>query len=354
MKKIRVLIVDDSAAVRAALKSVIESDPDLEVMGAASDPVRAVKIIRDEVPDVITLDVEMPKMDGVSFLRRLMAQHPIPVVMCSSLVERGSKTFVEAMEAGAVSVVCKPRLDVKGFLEDSKIEICDAIRAAAQARILRRAKPVTAERKISPDEVLSPPSARAMSKTTDRVVAIGASTGGTEALRQVLQALPPDCPPIIIVQHMPETFTRAFADRLNDICAITVKEARSGDRLLRGQALIAPGGKHTLVQRRGAQYLAEVRDGPLVSRHRPSVDVLFRSVANAAGANAVGIIMTGMGDDGAIGLGEMRNAGAQTFGQDEQTSVVYGMPKIAFEKGAVERQLALDKIAPALITAADH
>ncbi|PWJ10189.1 protein-glutamate methylesterase/protein-glutamine glutaminase [Jannaschia seohaensis] len=353
MGKIRVLIVDDSAAVREALKSVIGSEPDMEVMGAAADPVRAVQIIRDEVPDVVTLDVEMPRMDGVTFLRRLMAQHPIPVVMCSSLMEAGSRTLMEAMEAGAVAAVCKPRLDVKGFMEESRIQICDAIRGAAQARVRRAPKPLVPERKKSPDEMLAPPSGRPMAKTTDRVVAIGASTGGTEALRQLLQALPPDCPPIVIVQHMPERFTRAFADRLDEICAVTVAEATSGARLLRGQALIAPGGRHTLVQRQGAQYCVEVRDGPLVSRHRPSVDVLFRSVARAAGSNAVGVILTGMGDDGSIGLGEMRAAGAHTIGQDEATSVVYGMPKMAFERGAVARQLPLDKIPAALMTAAD-
>lgn len=352
--KTQVLIVDDSAAVRQALSSIVSSEADLEVVGTAADPVHAAKILREVVPDVITLDVEMPRMDGVSFLRRLMAQHPIPVVMCSSLVNDGSDTFLEAMEAGAVSVVCKPRLGVTGFLEESRIEICDAIRGAAQARVRRGpSSRMKLEKKLTPDEVIAPPSRTAMVKTTERVVAIGASTGGTEALRAVLESLPMDCPPIVVVQHMPENFTRAFAERLHSQCEISVKEARHGDRLLRGQALIAPGGKHTLVQRRGAQYLVEVRDGPLVSRHRPSVDVLFRSTARAAAANAVGVIMTGMGDDGVIGLGEMRSAGAHTLGQDEQTSVVYGMPKVAFENGAVAEQLPLSRISQAIVRAAD-
>lgn len=351
MRKINVLVVDDSAAVREALSEIISSEPDMTVMDTANDPVQAVNVIRKQLPDVITLDVEMPRMDGISFLRRLMAQHPIPVVMCSSLVSDGSKTLAEAMEAGAVSVVCKPRLGVTSFLEDSKIEICDAIRGAAQAKIIHMPKPVRVEEKLSPDEVLAPPNSSAMTKTTERIIAVGASTGGTEAIRYLLQALPGDCAPIVIVQHMPALFTKAFAERLNDQCAVTVGEARNGDRMLRGHVLIAPGGRHTLLNRRGAQYSVEVRDGPLVSRHRPSADVLFRSVARCAGSNSIGVILTGMGDDGAIGLGELKSSGGMTLGQDEATSVVYGMPKVAFEKGAVERQLPLDKIATALIAA---
>lgn len=353
MAPIRVLIVDDSAAVREILRDIISSEPDLEVMATASDPIRAVEAIRIEKPDVITLDVEMPRMDGITFLRRLMSQHPIPVVMCSSLVEPSSRTLTEALEAGAVDVICKPKVGVKGFLDEARIEVCDAIRAAAQAR-LRKVPALRAEPKRSPDAIMAPPKAGAMAKTTDKVVAIGASTGGTEALRYLLQSLPPDCPPIAIVQHMPESFTRAFASRLDELCSITVREAKDGDRLLRGQALIAQGGRHLIISRRGAQYHVEVKDGPLISRHKPSVDVLFRSTARAAGANAVGIILTGMGDDGAIGLSEMRAAGATTIGQDEATSVVYGMPKAAFERGAVERQLALERIPSAILREADE
>ncbi|MEQ9259418.1 MAG: chemotaxis response regulator protein-glutamate methylesterase [Roseovarius sp.] len=352
MKPVQVLVVDDSAAVRESLCEIINSAPDLQVMASAADPLRAVEAIRRQVPDVITLDVEMPRMDGISFLRRLMSQHPIPVVMCSSLVEPDSRTLTEALQAGAVDVICKPRVGVKGFLDEARIAICDAVRGAAQAKLVRVPTAQKPEPKRSPDDMLAPPSHRAMAKTTEKVVAIGASTGGTESLRFLLQSLPPDCPPIAIVQHMPETFTRAFASRLNEICGVTVKEAQPGDRLLRGQALIAPGGRHMIVVRRGAQYCVDIRDGPLVSRHRPSVDVLFRSVAQAAGRNAVGVIMTGMGDDGAIGLTEMRQAGAATLGQDEASSVVYGMPKVAFERGAVERQLGLDKIPVALLRAA--
>lgn len=355
MKPIRVLIVDDSAAVREALRTIIDNEPDLQVMATAGDPFRAAAALRQEVPDVVTLDVEMPQMDGLTFLRRLMSQHPIPVVMCSSLLEPDSATLHAAFAAGAVDVICKPKIGTKSFLEESRIRIGDAIRAAAHAKP-RRPKPVpqTVQAKHSPDAVIAAGKPRsAMLKTTDRVVAIGASTGGTEALRTVLQAMPPDCPPIVIVQHMPGEFTRSFAERLNDLCAISVHEARDGDRLLRGRALIAPGNRHLVVSRRGAQYGVEIRDGPLVSRHRPSVDVLFRSVSRAAGANAVGIIMTGMGDDGAIGLGEMRAAGAVTLGQDEASSVVYGMPKVAFEKGAVMQQVPLQGLSKAILRHAD-
>ncbi|SDZ17741.1 two-component system, chemotaxis family, response regulator CheB [Jannaschia faecimaris] len=351
MGRIKVLIVDDSAAVREAMSALVRSAPDLEVMATAADPIRAAELIRKQVPDVITLDVEMPRMDGITFLRRLMSQYPIPVLMCSSLVEPNSQTLHEALAAGAVDVICKPQLGVKGFLNESRIEICDAIRAAASARQVR-VPSVKAQPRHSPDDVLAAPGRYAMTKTTEKVVAVGASTGGTEALRFLLESMPLNSPPIVIVQHMPEAFTRAFAKRLDSVCQITVKEAETGDRLLRGQALIAPGGHHLIVTRHGAQYQVEVRDGPLVSRHRPSVDVLFRSVARAAGSNAVGVIMTGMGDDGAIGLGEMHQAGACTLGQDEATSVVYGMPRVAFERGAVDKQLPLDGLPAGILRAA--
>lgn len=344
MPQIRVLVVDDSAAVRQALTEVINSDPALSVMGTAADPVRAVKLIREEKPDLITLDVEMPEMDGVTFLKRIMLQHPIPVVMCSTLLEENSETLVESLAAGAIDVIKKPKLGTRDFFEESQAAICETLKAAARAKPRARSAGHTPEKKLTADEVLAPPSSKPMAKTTEHVVAVGSSTGGTEAIATFLQALPADCPPIIIVQHMPGDFTKSFADRLDKMCDVTVAEAKTGDRLLRGHALIAPGGIHTLVGRRGAQYDIELRDGPLVSRHKPSVDVMFRSVARAAGPNAIGVILTGMGDDGARGLLEMREAGAKTIGQDEATSVVYGMPKAAFDAGAVEAQLPLDKI----------
>ena len=342
-KPYRVLIVDDSAVVRQAMQALVSEDKDLRVIGTASDPIVAAERIRHEVPDVITLDVEMPRMDGITFLRRLMAQRPVPVIMCSSLVTDNSETLMQALEAGAVDIICKPQMGTREFFEESKVRICDTIKAAAQAR-MRPRRSLPPQKKLSADAVLAPPDAtRAMARTTESIIAIGASTGGTEALREVLIQMPLDCPAIVIVQHMPGTFTKAFADRLNRECAITVKEAQNGDRMLRGQALIAPGNHHCLLTRSGAAYGVEVRDGPLVSRHRPSVDVLFRSVARVAGRNAVGVIMTGMGDDGAKGMLEMRQAGAHTLGQNEATCVVYGMPRAAMLGGAVEREVPLDQ-----------
>lgn len=347
-RRIRVLIVDDSAVVRQAMAEIIGSDPELEVMATAGDPFAAAQRIKAETPDVITLDVEMPRMDGVTFLRKLMAQHPIPVVMCSSLVGDDTDTLAAAMEAGAVEVICKPQMGVKGFLEESRIQICDAVKAAAQAR-LSKMRPQRVEAKLTADAVLAAPSGGAMLKTTETIIAVGASTGGTEALKLFLSQMPLDCPPIVIVQHMPELFTAAFARRMDSECAVTVKEARDGDRMLRGHALIAPGARHTLLKRSGASYGVEVRDGPLVSRHKPSVDVLFRSVARYAGRNAIGVIMTGMGDDGARGMKEMREAGARTLGQDQDSCVVYGMPKEAMRMGAVEEELPLDRLAHAAL-----
>jgi two-component system chemotaxis response regulator CheB len=353
-KKVRVLIVDDSAVVRQTLTSVLESDPDIEVIGTASDPFVAVQRIQVEVPDVITLDVEMPRMDGITFLRKLMAQRPIPVVMCSSLTEQGSETLMQALEAGAVDVILKPRVDTAQFLEESRVRICEAVKAAAQARLQRlpAGRRLAPQQKLSADVMLPPPSAnRAMARTSETVVCIGASTGGTESLREVLQALPADSPGIVIVQHMPEKFTEAFARRLNGLCEIEVKEAANGDAVLRGRALIAPGNHHLLLQRSGARYYVAVKEGPLVSRHRPSVDVLFRSAAHTAGGNALGIIMTGMGDDGAHGLLEMKQAGAATVAQDEATSVVFGMPKEAIALGAVDRVLPLERMAGEIVRA---
>lgn len=346
-KKVRVLVIDDSASVRQTLVAVLEADPDIEVMGVAPDPFVAARRIQEEVPDVITLDVEMPRMDGITFLRKLMSQKPIPVVMCSSLTEQGSQTLMQALEAGAVDVILKPKIAAADHLSEIGERIRQVVKAAAQARLgaVRRAAARGPQEKLTADAMLPPPSGRAMAKTTEKVVCIGASTGGTESLREVLEALPANAPGIVIVQHMPERFTAAFARRLDGLCQVAVKEAENGDPVLRGHVLVAPGDRHTLLERQGARYTVSVRTGPLVSRHRPSVDVLFRSAARAAGANAVGIIMTGMGDDGARGLEEMRNAGAHTVAQDEATSIVFGMPKEAIARGAAVRILSLDRLA---------
>lgn len=348
--KIKVLIVDDSAVVRQTLSQIISDDPDLEVMGTASDPFFAAKKIAECVPDVITLDVEMPRMDGLTFLKKIMTQHPIPVVIISSLTETGTESGIRALEFGAVDIITKPHMNTKQFIEESKIRICDAIKAASGARISRRryneVQPMTVEPKLSADAVL--PKAQgnnSMLKTTEIVIAVGASTGGTEAISTFLQALPPDCPGIIIVQHMPEKFTTSFANRLNEICKITVKEAKDGDSVIRGQALIAPGNYHMLLKRSGAKYYVEVKEGPLVNRHRPSVDVLFRSTARYAGSNAIGLLMTGMGDDGARGLLEMKESGAKTVAQDEKSCVVFGMPKEAIKLGAADKIMPLENMA---------
>lgn len=349
-KRIRVLVVDDSAVVRQTLTAIIEADPLLELIGTASDPFVAAKKMMTEIPDVITLDVEMPRMDGLTFLQRIMTQHPIPVVIISSLTAAGTETAMKALEYGAVEIITKPQMNTKSFFQESSIRICDAIKAAAHARVkLKRrmhATTIKVEPRYSADVVI-PDYKRdnSMLKTTEKVVAVGASTGGTEALATFLQALPPDSPGIVIVQHMPEGFTRSFADRLNRICDISVKEAENNDSVIRGRALIAPGNKHTLLKRSGARYYVEVTDGPLVNRHRPSVDVLFRSVAINAGANAVGVIMTGMGGDGAKGLLEMKNVGAYTIAQDEQSCVVFGMPHEAIKIEAHQQILPLDSIA---------
>jgi two-component system chemotaxis response regulator CheB len=345
--KIKVLIVDDSAVVRQALQSILSSDEQIEVLGTAADPFFAAKKIAKDLPDVITLDIEMPRMNGLTFLRKLMAQHPVPVVVISSLTENGTETALKALEYGAVEIVTKPQMHTREFIEESKIRICDAVKAASKARISRKSinKSSVVEPKLSADAVLLPFHKHSMIKTTDIVVAVGASTGGTDALQVLLQAIPPDVPGIVIVQHMPENFTRSFANRLNEICRINVKEAENGDSVTRGKALIAPGNKHMLLKRSGAHYYVEIQEGPLVNRHRPSVDVLFRSTAKYAGSNAVGIIMTGMGDDGARGLLEMKEAGAKTIAQDEKSCVVFGMPKEAINMGAALMIIPLEKIA---------
>jgi two-component system chemotaxis response regulator CheB len=331
------------------MEKILNSDPDIKVIATAADPFFAAEKIKQQIPDVITLDVEMPRMDGITFLQKVMSQHPIPVVICSSLTENGSKTALKALESGAVDIIQKPKVGTKSFFEESRIQICDAVKAAS----LIKKKPVQKPRKIEPkltaDVVIPPVHSQAMIRTTEKVVVVGASTGGTEALRIFLEALPMNSPGIVIVQHMPENFTANFAKRLDSLCKVSVKEANDNDTVIRGRALIAPGNKHILLKRSGARYYVQIKDGPLVSRHRPSVDVLFRSAARYAGSNAVGIIMTGMGDDGANGMLEMKEAGAYTIAQDEQSSVVFGMPQEAIKRGAVDRILSLNKISSAVI-----
>lgn len=349
MKTIKVLVVDDSALVRQTLCDILNSDPEIEVVGTAADPILAAERLKSVVPDVITLDVEMPRMDGLTFLQKLMSQHPIPVVMCSSLAESGSETALKALEYGAVDIITKPRLGTKQFIEESRVRICDAVKGAAAAR-LGRLKPARSSMKeVSPkytaDVIMEKPNTKAMIQTTEKVVVVGASTGGTEALRVFLEMLPEDAPGIVIVQHMPENFTAAFAKRLDSICRVTVKEAQDNDTVVRGRALIAPGNHHALLKRSGARYYVEIKDGPLVSRHRPSVDVLFRSAARYAGRNAVGVIMTGMGDDGARGMKEMFDAGSINIAQDEATCVVFGMPNEAVKHGGVNKIMPLQNIA---------
>jgi len=349
VKKIKVMVIDDSSVVRKVLSDIIKSEASLELVAVAADPIFAMRHMEKNWPDVIVLDVEMPRMDGITFTKKLMSEHPTPIVICSTLTERGAQTTMEALAAGAVDIITKPKVGLKNFLEESAQSLLHAIKSAARANVSRlrvqengiNPKPkLTADAMLKLDGVAT----SAMAMTTEKVVAIGASTGGTHALEYVLTRLPRVCPGIVIVQHMPAHFTAAFASRLNAISEIEIKEAEANDTVLPGRAIIAPGGMHMMLKRSGAKYVVEVADGPLVSRHKPSVDVLFRSVAKFAGKNALGIIMTGMGDDGASGMLEMKNSGAQTIGQNEESCVVYGMPKEAFKKGAVDRQLDLKKI----------
>ena len=342
MAHTKVMVVDDSAVVRQVVSSLLSEDPEIEVMAAVADPILAMARMKSQWPDVIVLDIEMPRMDGITFLKKIMAERPTPVVICSTLVEAGAQTSMAALAAGAVAIITKPKIGLKQYLENASDDLITAVKAAAHANV--RLLHVTA--KNSADVILRAADKQtAMIKTTERVVAIGTSTGGTQALELVLTSLPRVTPGIVIVQHMPEKFTAAFAERLNNLCQIEVREARNNDRVVNSRALIAPGGKHMLLRRTGAQYYVEIMDGPVVNRHRPSVDVLFRSVAKCAGANALGVIMTGMGDDGAAGLLEMRNAGAHTVGQDEASCVVYGMPKEALKRGGVEKTVSLSAIA---------
>ncbi len=414
---IRVLVVDDSAVVRQVMSEILSAAPGIEVVGTASDPIFAMAKMRRDWPDVITLDVEMPRMDGISFLRQLMAERPTPVIVCSTLTSRGAETTMQALAAGAVSIIAKPTLGLKGFLNDSAQELVAAVRAAARAnlRALRAGAGVglggvggragagaevgsaaaagsgfgvvparglagagpggprasagtasgsgaaigaatgTALARLAAATGTAPAAAppvraEAMAETTDRIIALGTSTGGTQALEVVLRGLPRTVPGIVVVQHMPEKFTAMFAQRLDQVCALEVLEAQDGQRVIPGRVLIATGGRHMTLRRSSAQYLVEVRDGPPVNRHRPSVDVLFRSVARCAGRNALGVIMTGMGDDGARGLKEMREAGAHTYAQDEESCVVFGMPKEAIKLDAVEHVVSLDEIPAVLMT----
>ena len=371
-KKIRVLVVDDSAVVRQSLSTILENDPEIEVMGTAADPIIAVKKISKEVPDVITLDIEMPRMDGLTFLKKIMSQHPIPVVVISSLTQRGTDTALKALEYGATEIIGKPSMNPDKFFQESHIMLCDAVKAAAQAKLKRKrpeelgapspvapkpvevthhipTKPIVVSPKYSADAVIEKGNANDIIVDTDTVIVLGSSTGGTEAIRVLLRNMPERMPGIAIVQHMPEGFTRSFSNSLNQLSKLEVKEAENGDKLYRGRVLIAPGNKHMLLKRVGREYFVEVKDGPLVNRHRPSVDVLFRSAARYAGKNAIGVILTGMGNDGAKGLQELHDTGARTIAQDEQTCVVFGMPKEAIKAGAVDETIALDKITERLV-----
>ena len=341
---VSVFIVDDSAVVRQVLTGMLGADPGIRVAGAAPDPIFALQKMQRDWPDVIILDVEMPRMDGITFLKKLMRERPTPVVICSTLTEKGADTTLQALSAGAVDIITKPKIGLKDFLQAGSQHMVQVLKAAARARsgVLRaQSQPAEVDRKQM--------ALVAMSRTTDQVVALGTSTGGTQALEAVLTRLPADCPGIVVVQHMPEKFTAAFANRLNQLCRCEVREAVDGDRVIPGLVLVAPGGRHMQLRRSGAQYRVGVADGPPVNRHKPSVDVLFRSVAATAGRNALGIIMTGMGDDGAKGLLAMRQAGAHTIAQDRETSVVFGMPREAIEIGAAIEILPLGEMAEAIV-----
>jgi two-component system chemotaxis response regulator CheB len=354
MGKIRVLTVDDSALMRQVLATLLSNDPEIEVVGSAPDPYIAREKIKTLNPDVLTLDVEMPKMDGLTFLEKLMRGHPMPVVMVSSLTEAGCETTLRALELGAVDFIAKPKIDLRAGMEEVAQDLIAKVKAAALAKV---SKPVDGQ--VSPVHrplslALSPSGSggveEAMIKTTDTVIAIGSSTGGTEAVKRILEVLPPDTPPILITQHMPERFTKTWADRLHKLCRISVKEAEDGDSVLPGHALVAPGNHHMTLARSGARYSVKINQDAPVNRHRPSVDVLFDSVARNAGRNAVGVILTGMGGDGAKGLLAMKQAGASTIAQDEASCVVFGMPKEAIKLGAVDEILPLSDIPGAVLT----
>lgn len=347
---IKVLIVDDSALIRSLLTEIINKQSDMVVVGTAPDPLVAREKIKALNPDVLTLDVEMPKMDGIAFLEKLMRLRPMPVVMVSSLTEKSSSITLHALELGAFDFVTKPKIDIRNGLQEYAEELTDKIRGAAKARLIkplfRNTTNLLLNQKNNADVVLA--SEHHTFSTTEKVILLGASTGGTEALKAFLVDMPADCPGILITQHMPEAFTKTFAKRLDSLCRIAVKEAEHGERVLPGHAYLAPGNRHLLMKRSGANYITELSDGPPVSRHRPSVDVLFRSAANCAGKNAIGIIMTGMGDDGAAGMLEMHEAGACTLAQDERSCVVFGMPKEAIARGGVDEIVPLQDLSKRL------
>lgn len=354
---IKVLIVDDSAVVRSVLTEILHNASGIDVIAAVADPIFAMKRMEQAWPDVIVLDIEMPRMDGLTFLRKVMSERPTPVVICSTLTEKGADTTFQAMNAGAVSIITKPKLGLKTFLEDSSNDVVEAVRAAACAKMHNINtldsinRPISARHASTATKVSDAPMS-----TTQKLVAIGTSTGGTQALEKIFTELPRVCPGIVVVQHMPEKFTAMFAQRLNSLCRIEVREAETGDRVLPGLALIAPGGRHMTIAKSGAHYTVRIMDGPPVNRHKPSVDVLFRSVASSAGKNAAGFILTGMGDDGARGLKIMREAGSYTVAQDESSCVVFGMPKEAIAMNAADRVLPLHKMASEIVhsVSADH
>ena len=357
-RKIRVIVVDDSALVRSLLAEIINRQPDMECIGTANDPLVAREMIREKNPDVITLDVEMPKMDGIDFLGRIMRLRPMPVLMISTLTERGAEVTMRALELGAVDFVAKPRIGVANGLSQLSTEIVEKIRVAASAHVHRMVKPAATTAAVQPAPGAAAPAKPALSGasllgklSTEKLIAIGASTGGTEAIKEVLTHLPADAPAIVITQHMPPGFTTSFAARLNSLCQITVKEATNGERLLPGHAYIAPGGKQFAISRSGANYVAVVDEqAPPVNRHKPSVEVLFKSVAQFSGRNAYGVMLTGMGADGAAAMREMKDAGSHNYVQDEATCIVFGMPREAIAHGAADEILPLTQIAPALLS----
>ena len=350
MAKVKVLIVDDSALVRQVLTSILESDKNIEVVGAAKDPLDAREKIKILSPDVLTLDVEMPKMDGVTFLKNLMRLRPMPVIMISSLTENGAEVTLEALECGAVDFVSKPKIDVQSGLNDYTEEIIEKVLSAANSKVRERVSPaLKVDKKLTADAVMAKALGKKRFKTTDKIIALGASTGGTEAIREVLEAMPADAPGMVISQHIPEAFSAPFATRMNKVSQMTVCEAADGQQILPGHVYIAPGNKHLIIKRSGALYICELNDGPPVSRHKPSVDVMFRSVAENVGPNALGILLTGMGDDGATGLKEILDQGGVTMVQDEHTSVVWGMPGSAVKLGAADKQVPLEKVATELV-----
>ncbi|MDY6934142.1 MAG: chemotaxis response regulator protein-glutamate methylesterase [Spirochaetota bacterium] len=353
-KKIKVMIVDDSASVRKVIGEIIDSTPDMELMAAAHDPIIAMHHLKNQWPDVMILDIEMPRKDGITFLKEIMRDRPTPVIICSTLAEKDAEITMEALSSGAVEVITKPKVGIKDFLNESIVTITDAVRSAYNAKVsrltLKSSQKLSAPPKLTADVILSPRAEKSVVTSKEKFVAIGASAGGTNAIENVLKALPSSSPGIVIVQHMPEKFTNAFAQRLDRLCDIEVKEAKDGDEVRNGCAIIAPGNRHMLISIKGKNLYVQIKDGPRVSRHRPSVDVLFRSVSKVAGKNALGIIMTGMGDDGAAGMMEMHNAGIKTIAQDEETCVVFGMPHEAIKLGGVDEILPLNKMADAIIS----